>query len=302
MNNSAITQFHNSIIPKGDHDGLRPVAYEQDAGGYYPSAFKRKSAYPLDSKCLYESWYTGTNETGYSVCSCKPELELSADIGDFDFLSVELETTGGMSDEAKAKLYLDGALIWTDTAVHSSYGGDTFQTTSNRLSDSGGCDDSCGGCADGNCDAIDGPSSGSVRFRMSLGIPQSNNFIIPGFLYFNKETVFTPTVDSLILLKRPDMQISDTTTNGVRTVVSNAEGGFTAIVSPVENGISIVSLFTDTLSTNRSWRITLENGAMRFRKFSAGENLMEDRLFAENAAGEWIETDGIMELWNYGIM
>ena len=96
MNNSAITQFHNSIIPKGDHDGLRPVAYEQDAGGYYPAAFKRKSAYPLDSKCLYESWYTGTNETGYSVCSCKPELELGADIGDFDFLSVVLDSDAGV--------------------------------------------------------------------------------------------------------------------------------------------------------------------------------------------------------------
>ena len=148
-------------------------------------------------------------------------------------------------------------------------------------------------CAEGNCDAFDGPSVGSVRFRVSLGSPSDGK--VSGFLWFSRDDVFQPSPSSFSLLARRDASVTDTTSNGTRIVVCSDRGGLTLALSPIEGGVKIVTTFTASGESNRTWRITREGDAMRFRKYSAGGNLMSDVAYSRSG-GTWSVVDNVTGL------
>ena len=240
-----------------------------------------RSVYPLDEPCLWEGWLEGTN-TQWG-CTCVPELLLGADLSETPEVTNSVEVVDGV---AVAKVFLNGTLVWSNACAHARYW--PFGGRSDALSNDG-CS-SCGSCSEGSCDAFDGPSVGSVRFRVSLGSPSDGK--VSGFLWFARDDVFHPAPSSFALLARPDAQVADTAANGVRTVVCSDRGGRTLVVSPVDGGVQIVSTFTASGESNRTWRITQENGAMRFRKYSAGGNLMSDVSYSR-AEGVWSARDNI---------
>jgi len=239
--------------------------------------YVQESSYPLDSQCLWEAWHEGTNEVGWSCCSCEPKLDCGIDIAQYDCLAATCDVS---NDTAYASLALNGTNIWTGCATHE------------RWSESGGTSDylsadPCGGCSacdSGSCDALDGPSVGSVRFRIALGIPDERH--VTGFLWFEGDEPFTPTPQSFSLLARSDASVTDTTSCGVRTVTSSDRGGRTIVVSNITDGVRLAATFTASGANDRSWEITRSGNAMRFKKFSAGGNLMSDVSYAQ-ADGVW---------------
>ena len=271
----ALVVISPSLVFGTPHDYAGETLVYDDVFGTYSVC----SAYPLDEPCLWENWHVGTS-TAFG-CTCVPEFSLGTDVSDFDEITTSLEV---VDDFAVAKVFLGDALVWSNSYPHARYGSSGGR--SDFLSEDG-CS-SCGSCSTGDCDAFDGPSVGSVRFRVSLG--SSSDGKVSGFLWFDNDAVFLPDPSSFSLLKRPDAHVSDATVNGVRTVICSDRGGRTLVVSNVVDGVRIGVTFTATGAKDRSWEITRDNGAMRFRKFSAGDNLMSDVSYSPSG-GTWTVTD-----------
>ena len=242
-------------------------------------SYSVSSQYPLDEPCLWEGWHVGTNSS--FGCTCRPELSFGTDVSAFAEITNTVEVVDGI---AVAKVFLGQTLVWSNSCEHARYwpsGG-----RSDFLSNDG-CS-SCGSCASGDCDVFDGPSVGSVRFRISLGSPADR--LVSGFLWFDRDAVFQPSPSSFSLLKRPDAHVSDATDSGTRTVACADIGGRTLSLSPITGGVRIVVTFTSTGRNDRSWEITREGGAMRFRKFNAGGSLMSDVSYS-SSGGTWTVAD-----------
>ena len=242
-------------------------------------SYSVSSQYPLDEPCLWEGWHVGTNSS--FGCMCTPEFSFGTDVSAFAEITNTVEVVDGI---AVAKVFLGQTLVWSNSCEHAKYWS------------SGGCSDfltndgcsSCNSCASGDCDAFDGPSVGSVRFRVSLGSPAEG--IVSGFLWFDRDAVFQPSPSSFSLLKRPDAHVSDVTDSGARTVACSDSGGRTLSLSPITGGVRIAVTFTATGRNDRSWEITREGGAMRFRKFNAGGSLMSDVSYSPSG-GTWTVAD-----------
>ena len=258
-----------------------PHAYAGDSLGYDEAydSYSVLSVYPLDEPCLWEGWHVGTNSS--IGCTCRPEFSFGTDVSAFAEITNVVEVVDGI---AVAKVFLGQTLVWSNSCEHARYwpsGG-----RSDFLSNDG-CS-SCGSCASGDCDVFDGPSLGSVRFRISLGSPADG--LVSGFLWFDRDAVFQPSLSSFSLLKRPDAHVSDATDSGTRTVACSDSGGRTLSLSPITGGVRIVVTFTSTGRNDRSWEITREGGAMRFRKFNAGGSLMSDVSYSPSG-GTWTVAD-----------
>ncbi len=242
-------------------------------------SYSVSSQYPLDEPCLWEGWHVGRNSS--FGCTCRPEFSFGTDVSAFAEITNVVEVVDGI---AVAKVFLGQTLVWSNSCEHARYwpsGG-----RSDFLSNDG-CS-SCGSCASGDCDVFDGPSLGSVRFRISLGSPADG--LVSGFLWFDRDAVFQPSPSSFSLLKRPDAHVSDVTDSGTRTVACSDSGGRTLSLSPITGGVRIVVTFTSTGRNDRAWEITREGGAMRFRKFNAGGSLMSDVSYSPSG-GTWTVAD-----------
>ena len=242
-------------------------------------SYSVSSQYPLDEPCLWEGWHVGTNSS--FGCTCTPEFSFGTDVSAFAEITNTVEVVDGI---AVAKVFLGQTLVWSNSCEHAKYwssGGRSDFLTND------GCS-SCNSCASGDCDVFDGPSVGSVRFRVSLGSPAEG--IVSGFLWFDRDAVFQPSPSSFSLLKRPDAHVSDVTDSGTRTVACSDGGGRTLSLSPIAGGVRIVVTFTSTGRNDRAWEITREGGAMRFRKFNAGGSLMSDVSYSPSG-GTWTVAD-----------
>ncbi|MBQ6138036.1 MAG: RHS repeat protein, partial [Kiritimatiellae bacterium] len=270
-------KYHGDALLATSYDGWLGVA-----------SYVEIPSYPLASECLWEAWHEGTNAVGESVCSCTPELDFGFDVSEYGFITSNLTVTG---ETAYASVQLNGTNIWSGSAVHDpegSFGGGSDYFTSDPC---GGC----GSCTSGDCDALDGPSLGSVRFRLALGMRDERH--VSGFLWFSRDAAFLPRPSSFELLKRSDANVSDATADGVRTVICSDPGGRTVVVSNIEDGVRLDVTFTATGGRDRAWEITREGGAVRFRKFSAGGNVMSDVSYAPSG-GAWAaldNTSGVVE-------
>ena len=79
-------------------------------------------------------------------------------------------------------MYVDGVEVWSGTAEHT-YDATDCGGGDDRLGD--GCDSCDADCADGNCDALEGASLGSLRFRIPLGQPVKGH--VAGFAWFSSD-------------------------------------------------------------------------------------------------------------------
>ena len=251
-----------------------------------PVAFKK--TYPLDSVCLWEGWHEGTNAVGVSVCSCRPTLTIEPDLSAYACFSNTLVFSG---ETAEGRLFLDGREIWHGSDVHRGDSGGTGTGRSDILTDDG-CG-ACSGCADGNCDALEGPSIGSIRFRIPLGVPREGQ--VSGFLWFESDDPFTPDTHSLKLISRSDADVEELELFGFRHVYCRDTHGRTVTLSNLVSGVSATVRDTVSGEIEHVWEITRVPDGMRFVKRSRLDNVMEDKTYARSGAS-WLETDNVSGL------
>ena len=244
-------------------------------------SYGEEPPYPLDTACLYEGWYEGqTNPLG---CSCVPEVR--SGLEDYGNDSRVLAWYSLGDDEATGYVEVNGCQVWQDTATHSRYA--TYGGASDVLSGDP-CASCSSGCKDGNCDALEGPSLGSVRFRIPLGNSEADH--VSGFLYFDRDNPFVVRTGDFKLLIRPDSWVNDEmSAEGVRMVFCGDNRGRTVMLTDTVDGVEI-DIFDASGEYEHCWQISTSGDAMRFRKISRLDNVMMDKSYVF-LGGTWAEVD-----------
>ena len=266
---------------RGHHADGSGLGYDPQSGSYYETY-----EYPLDSGCLWRSFHS--DASGGYVCDCRPVLSPGFDFDAYSDMTTDITVNDGT---ATGTISVGGVEVWRGTAEHdiSTGGGGPSET---RLLSDDGCDD-CGGCEEGNCDALEGADLGSLKFRIPLGVPRRGQ--VSGFAWFRAEGPFTVGIDTLQVLSRRDASVTDSTFGGTRTVACGDNRGRTLVLAPIESGIRITITDTASGSLEHMWELTNVNGSssrIRLRKVSRLGNTMSDETYICDG-GDWTRFDNV---------
>ena len=270
----------------------RTTAYDPSTGEY-----SLKSSYPLDSRALWRSFRRGTSPlTG---CSCVPEVDYGGGLVVRDGGS-PARSVGGFPEGVhtrftpeeggvRAELLYGTNVIWSGWCAHDRSPEEDEKEREHEYyrddeSGEGGCE-----CGCGDVDALESSSRGSIRFRIPLGSPQSEE--ISGFLYVDRDDVFMPDVSVFQVLARDDAHVEDSTSDGVRTVACFGNRGRTLVLSMTWDDVLEIDV-RDTSSGAflHKWQVDGDGTYVRFTKISRLNNTMWDKSYSY-VSGEWRETD-----------
>ncbi|MDD3538497.1 MAG: hypothetical protein PHH65_09685, partial [Eubacteriales bacterium] len=149
------------------------------------------------------------------------------------------------------------------------------------------CGEPCSGCADGGCGGEDGDSSGSVRFRVSLGRdPRGRPY---GFVWFVTQEPAGVTPALFAVSATPDVTVERGNGTGLLSRASCAlPGGRDVRVEPVTGGVRVSARDTGSSSEDAAWTITSQTGSARFVRTDGSANLVSDATHTYN--GQWGQT------------
>ena len=267
----------------GDGCGWRGTIVSYDAAS---GQYSLVPPYPLDAPCLVESWNVTTN--GCRGCTCVPAFDTGIDEDALAWLETSVGFEAGW---AEADVLFCGESIWHGECSHPAPGTEE-DSQSDFLSDDG-----CGcsvGCESGNCDDIEGPSLGSVRFRIPLGIPRKGQ--VSGFAWFAFDSPQSVRSGTFSVLSRSDAEVTDTVSNGVRYVACSDVNGRTLEIADNPTGVCITVRNTLMQSLEHTWDIVnLSGGAVRFVKTNSKGYALDVRTYSYSD-GAWFETDDITGL------
>ena len=282
--NSCYLAFLNPRVSYGGghHSDGSGLDYDPESGTY-----SEMYEYPLDSGCLWRSWHS--DSSGGYECDCKPEVSVGFDIDGYPDIATNVTVNG---ETATGTVSIGGESVWSGTATHdvSTAGG---MEERELLSDDG-CDN-CGGCEDGNCDALEGGELGSLKFRIPLGVPRKGQ--VSGFAWFLTDEPLSIGVDTLQVLKRGDAQVTDTTSGGVRTIACSDNRGRTLTVQSITDGIEVTITETASGKLEHTWRILNVDGSpsrIRLWKISRLDNTMSDDTYVYENGG-WTKFDNVSQ-------
>ena len=252
-----------------------------------------KDDYPLDSACLRRKWYRDW-QGGWYDGNCT--LSVSSGIG----ANAGCVTT--LTDGSTGRVFVDGVEVWSGSAEHVY---DTVGCADGYHEDflGDGCDTCETDCADGTCDALEGPTLGSLRFRVPLGSPVKGQ--VAGFAWFASDGPVAVSKSTFRLLAHPSATVTDTTASGTRRVVCTDPRGRDLRLADTANGVRVTVLDAAAQTLEHTWEIVNVDGdpaRVRLRKVSRLGNVMSDETFAY-ADGSWTRFDGIAgvetRLWTY---
>ena len=257
-----------------------------DGLGYdwYGDSYYEEEYYPLDSKCLRKKWYHDWGG-GWNHDSC--ELSVSSGLGDDGYVTTS--TDGGTG-----RVYVDGVEVWSGSAEHTY--DDTGCGGGGGYDDDylgGECDSCDEDCANGNCDSLEGPSLGSLKFRIPLGAPVKGQ--VAGFVWFSTDGPISVSRSTFQLLRHPDADVYDYVSSGARRIVCHDSRGRDLRIENIANGVRITIYETDAQTLEHTWEIVNVNGnasQVRLKKISRLNNVMSDETYTY-AEGDWTLFDNI---------
>ena len=263
-----------------------------DAGlGWDGANYVVEYEYPLDSGCLVREWRRDAG--GAWNCDCAPSA--GCGLGDDNgFVSVGLSVDG---DTATASVMVGDETLWTGRAVHVRDPGCTGSFGIEPVGDD--CGECESGCADGDCSGLEGPSMGSLRFRVPTGMPRKGQ--VAGFAYFTTETPTMVTPASFKYLLRGDVGASVSTNGGTRVVSCTCERGRRLVIEAIPNGTRVTVNAQATGALEHTWEIVNVGGSaneIRLRQISRLGNVMQDWTYEyayneDSGKWDWHATDNI---------
>ena len=261
-----------------EYDGM---GYDWDRDCYYEEEY-----YPLDSRCLRRSWQTGP-DSGVTYDGC--ELEVTGGAGD----GGSFVTTS--SDGGRASVMVDGVQVWSATPKHIH---DNIVCGNNYREDflGDGCDSCETDCANGNCDSLEGPTLGSLKFRIPLGAFAKG--YVAGFAWFSADGPIAVSKSAFQLTAHPSADVTDTLSAGVRRIASHESRGRDLRIEDIADGVRVTICDTAAQTLEHTWEIANVGGdasCVRFRKISRLDNVMSDETFT-CSGGDWTRFDNIAGL------
>ena len=258
------------------YDGL---AYDWTGDRYYEEDY-----YPLDTKCLRKKWYRDWGG-GWYCDAC--ELYVSSGVNEDEAGCLTTAV-----DDDTGRVYVDGVEVWSDKPEHTyddaGCGGDYHEE---YLGD--GCDGCDSDCANGNCDSLEGPDLGSLKFRIPLGAPIKGQ--VAGFVWFAAEEPITISKLTFQLLAHPEADVSDYSSSGTRRIVCYDSRGRDLRIENISNGARITIYETTAQTLEHTWEIVNVNGSasqVRLKKISRLNNVMSDETYTYSD-GDWTQFDNI---------
>ena len=251
--------------------------------------------YPLDSGCLVREWHR--DSAGGWNCDCVPSAGCGLGEGD-GLVAVDLMVNG---DKATATLRIGEEAIWSGTAVHTR--GEEGGGHSVRIEPIDDCGGECdGGCENGDCSALEGPTLGSLKFRVPLGVARKNQ--VSGFAYFETEGPTSISPSSFRFLLRNDVGAT-VATNGATITATTTEGrGRSVVIESIPNGARLTVRKQATGELEHTWEVVNVAGdasEIRLRKISRADNVMQDWTYSYGYSDDceelrWLATDNISGL------
>ncbi|MGI6494683.1 MAG: RHS repeat-associated core domain-containing protein [Kiritimatiellia bacterium] len=274
--------FFEPRIAYGDgrHGGCGTTLFFDAATGDYEPA----SDYPLDSRCLREGWRQ--DATGGHPCDCRAEIGY----GDPALAAYFDETVEDDGLRATGTIFFDGRPVWSGEAIHR-----VGERCHDPFYDE--CGDCASGCADGDCDGLEGDGLGSLAFRIPLGIPRDGQ--VSGFLWFRATEPLLVAPSTFNLLARDDAAVAESAAGGTRTIACSDARGRTVVVEPIAHGVRITVRKTAGDELEHVWEIANVGGSPRqvaFKKISRRDNVMRDVVYSYRGDGEWACFDNISQL------
>ena len=260
--------------------GFDGLGYDWDGDRYYEEDY-----YPLDSRCLRKSWQT-VPDSGWSHSNC--ELCVSDGAGGAIVVSTSI-------DDGCASVSVDGVQVWSKRPKHGPDNGNCGNDYREEfLGD--GCDSCETDCANGNCDSLEGPTLGSLKFRIPLGA-FAKGYVV-GFAWFSADGPIAVSKSAFQLTAHPGADVTDTLSAGVRRIVSHESRGRDLRIEDIANGVRVTIYDTAAQTLEHTWEIVNVGGdtsCVRLRKISRLDNVMSDETFT-CSGGDWTQFDNIAGL------
>lgn len=236
-------------------------------------------AYPYD-----QDWF------GY-WCDCMPECHC----GVAGIAAVNAYIDWYDDYEAEGVVKVAGREVWRDTAYHIVWPCDHTNGNEDERYCPCGCDSDCEHCS---CVNADGPSQGSIRFRVNLGA--NGNDQMMGFAWFESEGPVTITPDTFTVTTRPDANVSVSESGSSVCVTTYETGGRDLAISALTNGVIVAVKHHGASMAFETWEITnVENSPSVVRLVKRGAAETAPPQGGTTSGQQQEEVGAIREDWTY---
>ena len=220
----------------GGADGERYLVLIEPSVSYGTAHYACSWTYPLDW-----SWHG-------SWCSCEPGV--SSGIEGHSCVDAYIDWYD--EDDCLGVVEVGGEVVWWGEAHHvvwpCPHGGHTPYCPC-------GCDESCPHCA---CLRTDGPSRGSIRFKIGLG--QERGLSI-GYAWFESDGPVTVSPQLFEVDSRPDAYVREQNIGGTLYITAYETGGRDLVISALTNGVVVEVKHHGETDPFETWEITNVDGS-----------------------------------------
>ena len=216
-------------------------------------------------------------------CDCTPECGC----GVSGYAAVNAYIDWYDSYEAVGIVEVAGQQVWSGTAYHEVWGCTHDPDDEPEQYCPCGCDGHCEYCS---CVNSDGPSQGSIRFRVNLG--ENDDEQMMGFAWFESDGPVTITPDTFTVTTRPDANVWVYESGSSVRVTTYETGGRDLTISALTNGVIVAVKHHGASMAFETWEITNVDGSpsvVRLVKRNADGETREDWTYSCSwQSGEWV--------------
>ena len=255
--------------PPNDNDGDRYLVILEPWVSYGQPHYGCWHDYPYDW-----GWY------GY-WCSCEPSCGCGVD----GYSAVNCYIDWYDSWECEGVVEVGGTEVWRDNAYHVVWYCDHYYEPDPYCPC--GCDETCQHCT---CLKSDGPSQGSIRFRVGLGTDSEDQKI--GFAWFESDGPVQISPQLFEVESRPDANVAVERHAYRVDVTTYATHGRDLGIEAIQGGVSVAVSNHGAAQPSETWEVTNVsnlNSVVRLVKRDASDEVREDWTYSCSwQGGEWV--------------
>lgn len=255
--------------PPNDNSGDRYLVIIDPWVSYGYAHYGCWHSYPYDW-----GWY------GY-WCDCTPDC--GCGVAGYAAVNAYIDWCDGW--ECEGVVEIAGREVWRDTAYHIVWYCDHHFEPEPYCPC--GCDESCQYCS---CMKSDGPSQGSIRFRVGLGTDYDDQKI--GFAWFESDGPVQIRPQMFEVDSRPDVYVSVQRSVSRVDVTTYSTNGRDLRIESIEGGVSVSVKNHGAAQPFETWEVTNVsnlNSVVRLVKRDLADAVREDWTYScAWRSGEWV--------------
>ena len=232
----------------------------------------------------YGCWHSYPYDWGWYGywCDCTPDC--GCGVAGYAAVNAYIDWYDGW--ECEGVVEIAGREVWRDTAYHIVWACDHHQDEEEHYCPCG-CDENCQYCS---CMKSDGPSQGSIRFRVGLGTDYQDQKI--GFAWFESDGPVQIRPQIFEVDSRPDVYVREQDIGGTKYITTYETHGRDLVISALSNGVSVALKHHGAAQPFETWEVTNVsnlNSVVRLVKRDLADTVREDWTYScAWESGEWV--------------